>query len=191
MAQVRRSSAFREPCFDGVGLWWRHRCPGWFRVNVRSISLVLPFCRFAGAFTNSFWLLLRLLPVFCLSRSVLQKNIGLVGTFQEKCSIRIGQLGNTIYTTFQHQGMLLVHSAGLVHSTLDMTREATCCPSWSQCFVHRLCRVRDYDFRVQRESNVSVCLTRDITVSYKWSVAPPKYMQMTTSLAIYVDILGR
>jgi hypothetical protein len=41
------------------------------------------FCRFAGAFTNSFWLLLRLLLFFCLSRSVLQKNIGLVGRFKK------------------------------------------------------------------------------------------------------------
>ena len=187
MAQVRRSSAFREPCFDGVGLWWRHRCPGWFRVNVRSISLVLPFCR---CFHQFVLVVAAFIAVFCLSRRVLQKNIGLVGRFKKMFHKNWTIRQHNLYY-FSASRNVLVHSAGLVHSTLDMTREATCCPSWSQCFVHRLCRVRDYDFRVQRESNVSVCLTRDITVSYKWSVAPPKYMQMTTSLAIYVDILGR
>jgi hypothetical protein len=134
MAQVRRSSAFREHCFDGVGLWWRHRCPGWFRVNVRSISLVLPFCR---CFHQFVLVVAAFIAFFCLSRSVLQKNIGLVGRFKKMFRKNWTIRQYTVLDWFiAHLTWLEKRHAAQVDPNVSCTDCAECGITISECSVN-------------------------------------------------------
>ena len=93
------------------------------QVNILGFA-VLPFCR---CFHQFVLVVAAFIAVFCLSRSVLQKNIGLVGRFKKMFHKNWTIRQHNLYY-FSASRNVLVHSAGLVHSTLDMTREATCCP---------------------------------------------------------------